>query len=49
MSTIFDFFLGDAPATDTVAYNIYYIARILIGIMFLTLILDLFKMLKRLF
>lgn len=49
MSTIFDFFLGEPPLTDTVAYNIYYIARIVIGIMFLTLILDLFKMIKRLF
>lgn len=51
IDAIFEFFLGAEPDSilNPVAYHLYFIAKLIIGIMFLSLILNLFNIVKRFF
>lgn len=51
VQSIFDYFLGSIPdyTIHPVAYNIYYTARIIMGIFIFAIILELLRMLRRVF
>lgn len=45
---LFDFFLGAAPLPDTHLYDLYYLARLLIGIIVFLELFSLFRMGRKL-
>lgn len=51
LDAVFQFFLGDPPDPylEETLYSIYYVARLIVGILFLCLILDVFRMARKLF
>ena len=47
--TVIEFFLGTTPATTDPVYLLFYVARLLVGIMLFDAMFDLFRFTKRLF
>lgn len=45
---LFDFFLGSAPEADTHLYDLYYLARMLVGIIVFLEMFNLFRMARKL-